>query len=456
MADLTRELRSHFAALLPRRARIIVGVSGGLDSMVLARLLLDLAGEHDWQLIIAHFEHGLRRRAGAGDARFVARFAAAHQLPFATAKWPVAPRRRAVAEHGPEMAAREARFAFFGRVRKEHRARWLALAHHADDQAELVLLRALRGAGSAGLGGMKTIREFGPPLRLNVVRPLLNLRRRELEEFARERNLRHREDATNAHLDFDRNWVRAKLLPAVEERFPAVVSNLARTAELLTAEADCLDQLADAWLTRAVDDRKRDPFAQLHPALQRRVILIQLHRLHIAPAFEWVEQLRARPDTPLTAPGDRRIILRDGILDDCPASTSAVVHNDEPLMVALTGNSGRFAFAGKSFRWRRLASGRIPKSRSDEDEYFDADALGSEITLRHWRAGDRFRPIGLGRSAKLQDLFVNAKVPREERSRRILAVTAGGEIFWVEGLRIGEIARVTPATRTRWRLTRED
>lgn len=449
---------------MPDGARVVVAVSGGLDSMVLLTVLARLAAAHDWSLQVAHFDHRLRGRASAADARFVAAMARKLGLRCHRGAGDVRgeARRRGVSV---EMAARELRHRFLAGVARQCRARFIALAHQADDQVESFFLRLLRGAGSDGLAGMDWTSPSPADHRLTLVRPLLDVAKADLAAFARGEGLRHREDTSNRSTDFLRNRVRHELLPLLRRRFqPALETVVLRLMEILRDESDCVGKLAADWeATPARPSRGRGSravaapagFVALPRAVQRRILQRELLRVGLPPDFERIEWLRTHPGQALSvAPTLAIRLAAQGRLERlAPASAG---FSAEAVSVPLRGAKGGGTFAGLAFQWRlRRGGAAAPSAPQPGREVFDADRIGPAITLRHWRPGDRFQPIGLARAAKLQDLFTNAKVPRAERHARVVAATAAGGIFWVEGLRLGERGKLTPATRRvlewRWR-----
>ena len=438
-----------------RGPAFLVAVSGGLDSMVLLDVLDQLRRQQGWRLAVVHFNHRLRGRASDADERWVRREAARRGLPFVSERADVA----AYAQRAGcsvEMAARRLRHEFLARAARQLKLRAVALAHHADDQVELFFLRLLRGAGGEGLAGMK-FRSQSPADRcVDLVRPLLEQPKSVLRAYAKEQRLHFREDASNAALEMKRNRVRHQLLPLLARQYqPAVGEVIRRTMKLLDGETDFVRQAAEGWLKA----RRREPFTRLHPAVQRQVIQRQLIRLGIGPSFELVEQLRTRAGgTVSTGPDGLVRRDREGLIERV-ARLEPVFHPEERI-VELASPVRRAAFGGLQIRWsliRAICKRGHPRFGSSF-EYFDANKVGSSITLRHWRAGDRFQPIGMRSVVKLQDLFTNARIPRAERRLRVVGVTADGVLFWVEGLRIGERFKLDNDTTTRlkWRWRRRE
>ena len=238
VAAVDRALRA--AGLPPRGGRLVVGLSGGKDSVALTDALASLRRRRGFRVVAAHLDHGLRP-GSAQDAAFCAALCERLGVPFRAGTADV--RARAVRERGGlEQAARRERYAYLRRVRDEEKAAAIAVAHTRDDQAETLLLRLLRGAGAAGLAGMR-------PRAGDIVRPLLAVSGEEVLAHLRERGLEWREDPSNADTAHRRNRVRRELIPYLEERFnPGIKASLARTASLLADEAAHLRAEAESLL----------------------------------------------------------------------------------------------------------------------------------------------------------------------------------------------------------------
>ncbi|MBN8249155.1 MAG: tRNA lysidine(34) synthetase TilS [Verrucomicrobia bacterium] len=439
--QLEAHLRSH--SLLPGDGRLVVAVSGGLDSMMLLHGLHGLVDSLRLRLVVAHANHQLRGRESAGDARSVARTAARLGLPCIQARLPVAAARAASGD-SLEMAARSLRHQFLADVAVARGISTVAVAHQADDRAELVLLRLIRGAGSDGLGAMSWSNPSPANPAVRLIRPLLGFTRKALEEIARSRGIRHREDASNRDPGILRNRIRTELLPLLEREYsPAIRSLLVRTADVLGAEAELVQTEAERWLQA----EKPPPFDTLPTALQRAVLRIQMVRAGHPVGFEPIERLRTAGSVEEVAPGirfqrDPSGRLRRRTANDLPA------FDDNAQWLALAAPSGSATVAGTRVQYR-LARSRPRRSghAASAAEAFDADAVGDWVLLRHWQPGDRFQPLGFPRPSKLQNLLVNRKVPAARRRQLLVAATRDGVVFWVESLPPGEAFKVTAASR---------
>jgi tRNA(Ile)-lysidine synthase len=445
-------LASHVETCLLQQGRcqpgesLVAAVSGGLDSMVLLDVLAHLAAAHRWRLTIAHFNHRLRGHASGADARFVRQTAERLGLKVIVEAADV----KALARQqrlSLEMAARQARHAFLAKVAQKAGAGKILLAHHAHDQVELFFVRLLQGAGPTGLKGMETISPSPALSSLQLVRPFLDVPRSELEHYALSHKVRYREDQSNASLAPLRNRIRHQLLPLLATWQPGIIPVVLRAMELLRAE--------DAFLTEALAAKQKQPDSpptQWPIALQRRHLAGELMRLKLEPEFDLIEFLRLHPGQPIAIGEDRRLQADACLHLQLLPPPPTLAHAPDRLALPLSAHGEcRWQNRRLSWAWQPLRAGRRPPARPGL-EWFDAEAVGARIVLRHWQPGDRFWPIGAPCEMKLQDFFVNQKVPAPERRRRLVAEAADGRIFWVEGLRIAEPFKVRPQTRQllRW------
>lgn len=467
---------------------ILVAVSGGVDSMVLLRLLHSLVPEQRWRLKIAHLNHKLRGRSSLADEQLVRRVSRQLGLPLIVESADV---RGYASKHklSVEMAARKLRQDFLARTARRLKLSSVALAHHADDQVELFFLRLLRGSGAEGLAGMKWRNPSPANPKVELVRPLLNVTKQTLAEYAGHNRVPFRHDATNVSQEFQRNLIRHELLPLLKRKYQSALNEtVLRVMDILGGEAQFVQQVAGAWLERraqpdqVANDKARaapcrrprkeslidfDPvppdfftrdslrpllqrqdlehllgcdFAQLPVALQRRTLCLQLMAVGVTPGFELVERLRSAPGRAINLPGETRLqAVRDA------QGLIRVERFEKPLAsaaaetIVLTSPAGAASLGGFRLSWRFIPqTGTKRPTPSPHQELFDADKVGSPVVLRHWLPGDRFWPIGMNQPVKLQDFFTNQKVPRALRGRLVVAVTDKGELFWVEGMRISE------------------
>jgi len=453
--------------MLPDSGPIMMAVSGGPDSMTLLECLWRIlekreAGSGARRLVVAHLHHGLRDAADA-DAEFVRAEAARRGCRFILGHEDV-PTLINESRLSTEAAARKARYAFLTKCAADTGASAIALGQNADDQAETVLLRLLRGAGVRGVGGMRPVRAAGedaPGVR--IVRPLLEVGRAEIEAFVREEDIPFRTDETNADPKFTRNRLRLDIIPALRDAVqPRLAEVLGRFARLARETADHVD----AEAVRAVGGvargeafaLSREAWDGLAPALRGPALRIAFEaasgRALINAHVEAVRAVAASPEGgTVDLPGEwRAVAWADGIAllrpgDEEPGSmTPWSADLSVPGSVELP--DGRVLRAAA----RQLEEGERPPREGDPAstvEWADYDALGrpTRLTVRSRRSGDEFRPLGAGGSRTVKRFLIDAKVPKAQRARVPVVATPDGEIVWLAPLRLGERARVTSSTR---------
>lgn len=443
--QVARQIERH--GLIGPGEAVVAAVSGGIDSMVMLDVLFRLRKRDGGRLIVAHFNHRLRGRASDADQRFVEGAARRLGLEFVTDAQDVRAHAQA-RKVSIEMGARTLRHAFLARAAIERGARVVALAHHAGDQAELFVLRLLRGSGGQGLGSMRWKGPSPADPRAILVRPLLDQARSDLVRYARAQGLAFRQDATNRDTDLLRNRIRHKLLPLLEREYqPAAARVLWRAAEIIGSESDLVEHLAERWLA----GRRRTRFDRLHPAIQRQAIRRQLAGLGIEPDFQWIESLRLEKNRPVTIrPGFTVRRNEQDRIEKAPVPPRPAAPRDRGCIVRLEGRTGGLVYSGLRIRWRLESwrrGGRAICRGTAGVERFDAAEIGPRLTLRHWQPGDRFQPIHWKQTVKLKDWFSSQKVPPRERRLRVVALNAAGRIVWIENQRIAEDARITARTK---------
>lgn len=425
---------------------MLAGISGGADSVALAHVLHYLQERTPFSLTLAHLHHGIRGEDADEDRDFVRQLAWKLGAPCVDEQVdvPAWARRRRISL---EMAAREARQEFFRRTAAAVGADRVATAHHADDEAELVLLRILRGAGTQGLAGLAPAGRGTGGLRM--IRPLAEVTREEIESFLRAHGIAWREDRSNRDPLILRNRVRHDLLPYLEEHYqPGLRAVLRRTAAVLREENAWLEQqAARVWARCRAGDADLDVrrLAAAPLALRRRVWLLWLRAKGMPPGdgdFRGIARLEALLES---SRGSARITLAHGwtverrygrLCARGPAQRVAVAGPVEWPVPGVVVWGGLRCSAGWSRGYVRPRDSRV--GRWPEEASLDRARLaGAPLVVRAAQRGDWIRPWGLAGRVKLQDVFVNAKVPRQERAR-VPVVTCREEIVWVPGYRVAQ------------------
>jgi tRNA(Ile)-lysidine synthase len=403
---------------------LLIGVSGGPDSVALLHALVKLGCRPH----VCHLNHQWRGAESDADAKFVRQYAAELGLSLSVES-------RTVDRN--ENAARQARLQFFESIAARTGIHTLALAHTADDQVETFLLRLLRGAAAPGLSGMRAEQQIGS---LRIVRPMLKVRRHEVLEYIRAHGLKYREDASNLDPRFLRNRIRHELLPLFEREYnPAIRDVLLRTAEVLRDEDELLTQLATAGI------------ASLHHqpiALQRRMLRAWLGDV----GFEHIEAIRQlAPGAAVTLPGGT-IVRRQGDGLEIVEQTQPV-GGRWPLNLQVETRIPELGIFLDCHSERSEERHNVYKSTSTNSqgdrsvEGFDADTLGDAPCIRTWQPGDRFQPLGMTGEKKLQDFFVDEKIPQWQRHRIPVLCATDGRIAWLVGHRIAEPFKITEHTK---------
>jgi tRNA(Ile)-lysidine synthase len=450
-------------AVLRPGERVMAAVSGGPDSTALLLILSRLAPRLGLALTAAHFDHRLRGQAAARRER------AKVEALCARLAVPVEIGAGDTRAHGrthrlsSEEAARELRYAFLAEAAAATRCTAVATGHTADDQVETVILHVVRGSGLAGLAGMAP---RGPwPLAgsdaLEVARPLLCLRREEAARYCWEEGLEPVADPSNLSPAFLRNRVRLELLPLLREFNPRVDSALLRLAEAARADLSVLGAMASESLSPGGAGRaialSRERLAHLPEGLRRHALRLAVRRL-LGDLRDLGREHVDALVTGLQAGAGHHLDLPRGLRFDVGYEEATLsLEPDEPPLPGASPAETPLAVPGVTScgPWlveAELLEGAAGTPPADPWEaWLDADVTGGDLLVRSRRPGDRFRPLGLAGEKKLQDFFVDARVPRSERDAVPLACGKPG-IVWVVGHRIDERARVTESTRRVLRL----
>jgi len=453
VAEVQACIEAH--AMLSPGAKVIVAVSGGADSMALLFALFQLRSAYDLTLMVAHVNHQLRGAEAEQDALFVEHQVARLGIPFYQARVDVKALQRS-AGMSLQHAARQLRYRFFHTLCQTLDATRVALGHTADDQAETLLMRLLHGSGPAGLAGI-------PPVRLPFIRPLIAVSRQAIYSYLQTERFSWVEDSSNTHTVYLRNRVRLDLLPKLQQYNPRIVGRLNELADMLRADSQVLEQQVDEWAVQTLDGQASNRveircglFGLAPVAIQRRLLRRAIAALALSPetvGFRHVEGLR---QFIVSGDGGRRCGLPGQILAERRAETillrSAPKTSAIPSVVVLRV-PGQVDVAALNIR---LIADIIDKpgsfkAMSPQGALLDLDRIVCPLHVRFRQPGDRFYPLGAPGSKKLQDFFVDSKIPRVERPYVPLVVSKS-EIVWVVGYRIADPFKLRPETNCVLRL----
>ncbi len=431
------------AALFDKGARILIGVSGGPDSMALLSLLSELRPKWNLDLTVLYCHHGLRAAADEEEA-FVRSWAEKWSCIFFSRKLPVREYQRKSGRSLQE-AARELRYQASEDFVKKKNIDRVALAHTANDQAEEVLIGLVRGAGLGGLAGI-------PAKRGQVIRPLIRTYRQEILDYLAIKEIPYKEDLSNRDFRYLRARVRHHLLPELGKYSPNIVAQLNQTARLLQKDEEYLkekvDQMEPAVLScsGATATLSRHQLAELPQALSSRLIqkavsatlghLRHFRAVHILSILKAAQGNRPQGTIPLpngfSAKWNRKDIkiLRT---DSDPKPMVPFFYEIEKPLDVFIQETGEWV----AFKKVKAGSNAFKLPGLKNRVRVDFNKLSWPLVIRNLRPGDRFRPLGMEGSKKVSRFFIDRKVPRALRDR-IPLVLSGGEIVWIGGMEIGQ------------------
>ncbi len=420
-------------------AKILVAVSGGIDSIVLLDVLVRLG----FQCVVAHCNFHLRGDDSDGDAQFVETLAQKYGIPFRRADFDT----KKVAEQRKisiEMAARDLRYTWFAQVRNAEQCVATAVAHNANDCAETMLLNIARGTGIDGLHGIRAVNG-------DIVRPLLCVTRQEIDDYALRHGLQHRFDKTNNDTDIRRNFVRHKLIPLFEQINSAFVSTMRSNAQNLTDVAaiyhDHIAQAERETCHTATNGRIEIDVTKLLRQAAPRTILFELlkpYHVNSDMASDIFDSLERFSGKTFCTSSHRLLVDRGKIVvatHDTPDHGTYHIQSDQAKIVSpIRLKIDRIDHAPERFE------------RNADIAYFDADKVKFPLTLRRWQTGDAFFPFGMKGRKKVSDLFVDCKLSRFDKENAWV-LTSDGQIIWVVGVRSDNRFRLTKSTKQALKLT---
>lgn len=429
--------------MCPYGSKIVVGVSGGADSIALLHLLKRFASDQKWNITAVHVHHGLRGIEADRDKDFVEEICQTWGIPCKVVYFDVEmeAQKRGL---GTEETGRLLRYETF---EKERTGGMIAVAHNRNDQSETILMRLCRGAGATGLAGIRPVRD-------HIIRPLLFCTRKEIESYCEEHGLSYCQDSTNFENIYTRNQIRNQILPLLEEIYPKAMEHIAKTAEILSEEENYLQGQADELFLKAVDNLSNDvvtldvkSLLESHRVMRKRIFSI---------AFE---KLGAKKDM-----GAIHLELLDGLLEqesgkslNLPNKLVAQKNYGSLQIKKINSDTKGFSYAlevdneifipeAKIFVRTWLSTEKkVENSQDSCTKVFDYDKIGCVLFCRTRQKGDSLA-IRNGRK-KLKDFMIDEKIPREERDM-VPLIAADGEILWVVGKRISTAFQPDEATKS--------
>ncbi len=430
--------------------RVVAAVSGGADSMALLHSLWEMRRDFRLHLVVAHLDHGLRPEA-AQEKSFVRKAAAELGVPFISRRADVRQKQHELRLTLQE-AAREARYAFLQEAAKAHQATKIALGHTADDQAESIIMRLLRGSGTRGLSGI-------PPVRGGIfIRPLIEVWREEVESFLQERKVAYLSDPSNRSLHFLRNRVRHELLPILQQYNPRFRQTLVQMADLFRAEEKFWQKIMEEKFPALVRSRKKDSITLDIPSLAAQPLPLRLRYFRHAienlsgnlrrvglPHILLIESVLQNPEP------NKSLQLPQGLCVAKAYQALTLAKSREEAIpfehVVLGPGYVEIPEIGRGMSFEVEA--RKPTVRFENSSgvaLLDYDTVDFPLIIRSPRPGDRFQPLGMEGEKKVKDLFIDCKIPAAQR-RRIPLLFKEDRLLWVAGVRMDHRARLKPETQ---------
>jgi len=432
---------------------VIVALSGGVDSVVLLDVLHELKGKFQLSLTVAHVNHGLRPKEAEAEAKFAEKIASHYHLPFFMKTLDIPSLLKGNARDSKQTLARQLRYEFLWDLAQRQNATKIALGHNLDDQAETLLIRLLRGTGLKGLSSI-------PPVRQGmIIRPLIEATREEILEYANSKKLAFVEDSSNQLPIYLRNRVRLELMPFLEEFNPNIKKILASLADMLRDYSLYLEGLASSLLEKALI-KKDDDALSLHiqtlkegnkviicEAIRKAIEILpgpikNIQRSHIYSIYDMLEKNRA----------NSKVHLPDGWIVRRDYNTVTISIKKEEYK----GFNYTLSIPGEVFLQeiqKRIKASVLPiekvayvVERGASEAYFDAGKVKKPLLIRNPRPGDRIHPLGMQGSKKVKDIFIDGKVPIQER-KMVPIVISNGEPIWVVGFRMDERFKIDERTK---------
>ncbi|HEX9913113.1 MAG TPA: tRNA lysidine(34) synthetase TilS [candidate division Zixibacteria bacterium] len=436
--------------MLKKGDRVIVACSGGPDSVALLNLLNQIKGEYGLKLFIAHINHKLRGKESDEDERFVKRLALNLRLKFYSKSFDI--KRIAKKEKlSIEECARKIRYDYLIKLANRIKATKIALGHNADDQAETVLMRLIRGAGGLGLSGI-------PAISGKIIRPLLEVKREKIEQFLEQNKASFRMDSSNLRKDYFRNKVRLELIPLLRKSYnPKIVDALNRTASILSAQEKFLKEETFKVFNKIVEREDKKISLDLNKLFnydiyfRRELVRLAIDQMGggvFKTNFEIVERILDLAQKKKTG---RRIFLNRSLLAEISLNYLNIYQVEKkkkglPVVFPGIKKSKMFGISLDSEIIKKKDLKEKPFNDNQMTAFLDWGKLKPLFILRNPEPGDKFKPLGMKGTKSLIDFLTDLKVPRYEKEKALI-LTSKGKIVWVLGYRIADEFKITKDTK---------
>ncbi|WP_293981403.1 tRNA lysidine(34) synthetase TilS [uncultured Clostridium sp.] len=439
--------------LINPKDRILVALSGGPDSVCLLNILYNLKEELDIEIGAAHLNHMLRDEDAFQDEEYVKNLCESFDIPCFVKRVDINKYSKEN-KMSSEMAGRDARYNFFDEVIREHGYNKIATAHNANDQAETILFRLMRGTGIEGLCGIKVCRD-------KIIRPILCLSRKEVEEYIEVNNLKPRIDKTNFEKIYNRNKIRLDILPYIKENFNEdIIQTLNRMSVLLQKDNEFIEKSARSFYEKYCVEQQdyfiiKKKMFDNHEAVVTRVIryaLTNFSKTHydfeMKHIYDICNLAKNNSGKVIDLPNK---IYAENIYGDIYIKERIInnnIHVKQEIKINKDDIDGKkIAFQNNIIEFSLVNNdSSLNLKQNILIRYFDFDKINNFISLRNRKNGDKISPLGMSGSKKLKDIFIDMKIPKEERDS-VPLLCFDENISWIVGLRVSEEYKITNKTK---------
>ncbi|WP_208985137.1 tRNA lysidine(34) synthetase TilS [Maledivibacter halophilus] len=447
--------------LIEKNEKIVIGVSGGPDSICLLHLIWRLRKDLNIEPFVVHLNHQFRGKEAKKDEKYVEEFCQSLGVKLFIFSYDVS---KYSSEKGIsfEVGGRELRYGLFHKVAKQTGATKIAIAQNRNDQAETVLMRLIRGAGLDGLTAIDYKRDG------NIIRPLLDISRKEIDDYCEKNALMPRIDKTNLEAIYTRNKIRLELIPYIEKNFnPAIIEALWRSSNLLKEDNSCLNLLTEEELQKVVAQKNNNQcllskkkFDRLHIAIKKRILRRSIKQVkgdlkdigftHIENILDLIHKKNV--GSRLDLPGHITVQLGYNSID---------IKNNKALEKKNFDFNYKLNIAKTTYIKELSASIKLEiihgsdindNTKNLKTAFIDYNKVSGDLTIRNRKRGDRFKPLGMRGSKKIKDYFIDKKVPKEIRNKIPILCDEKG-IIWVIGYRMSEEYKVDNQTKKMIKIT---
>jgi tRNA(Ile)-lysidine synthase len=456
------EHRINEIKLIQPQDKIVVAVSGGPDSVALLHVLVQLSSIYEWKLLIAHVNHKFRGTESDLEAEFVRELAVSLQLPYEIAEIDV-PTYMIQSSLNAQTAAREKRYEFLYQLASLHHAQKIALAHHADDQAETMIMRMIRGTSPTGL---VAIPERRTEKKVELIRPFLRIYKTEVEAYCRENHFAFCVDSSNYKKTYFRNQVRLDVLPFLQTFNPQISKSLNQLSEIMLHEDEYMNRQAMEVIKSLVNwhqsnaEFSRKDFLELPIAIQRRAIkAVVQHILQENSILEYEAIERIRVAITQEDKSTKKLDFHKKIAfirEYDKIGFYANLQNSEEYVYVIAPSSTQFLIPeihmeiSVSWKTTDIQHQKIAFAEQEQFEqiaWFDARQICFPLEIRNRKPGDRIEPLGVSGTKKIKDLFIDAKIPPSWREKAPIVTDASGKVVWIPFIRRSKHALIHDETK---------